>query len=71
MFFMMLDDAILHDIIPEGFGLPGTNGQDLDPFETISVGRRGAKQMSISLADPVWYDRAQLWCQALVTLLRF
>lgn len=66
-FFMMLRNIILHDITPDGFGLM----EEDSPFEVISVGRRGSKQINISLADLVWCDRARLWCQSLTVLLQF
>lgn len=44
----------------------------LDPtFETITFGRRGSKELHVSLAEPIWFDRAKLWCQALLVLSYF
>lgn len=72
-FYAVLQEVIKHDITPENFGL--THGEWEDShypiYESILVGRRAGKELHVSLAEPIWYDRARLWCQALATLSHF
>lgn len=72
-FFGMLNQAIGHQIIPDGFGLRPDEWEDghYPIFETIRLGRRRSKELEISLADEIWYERACLWCQALVCITHF
>ncbi|KAI5981790.1 hypothetical protein EDC04DRAFT_2593816 [Pisolithus marmoratus] len=67
-FFMGLREVVAQDIIPDNFGLTPTEwpSDEYPLFEIIRVGRR--KDVEISLADPIWYSRARLWCQALSVL---
>ena len=67
-FFTGLRKVVIQDITPDGFGLTPVEwpSDEYPPFETICVGRR--KYVDISLADPVWFSRARLWCQAIHTL---
>ncbi|KAI5995479.1 hypothetical protein EDD15DRAFT_2165128 [Pisolithus albus] len=67
-FFIGLREVVAQDVTPENLGLtPAEWFSDEYPlFETIRIGRR--KDVDISLADPIWYSRARLWCQALSTL---
>lgn len=70
IFFVGLREVLEQDITPDNFGLTPAewDGEEYPTLETIHVGRRTAKDIDISLADPVWYMRARLWCQALSTL---
>lgn len=72
-FDAVLHEVIAQDITPDNFGL--TPGEWLDGqypiYEIILVGRRASKQLHVSLAEPIWYARARLWCQALATLSHF
>ncbi|KAG1863030.1 hypothetical protein F4604DRAFT_1587213, partial [Suillus subluteus] len=43
-------------------------GDEYPIFEAIPVGRRGSKELHVSLAEPSWFNRARLWCQALLVL---
>ncbi|KAI6139131.1 hypothetical protein BKA82DRAFT_3988947, partial [Pisolithus tinctorius] len=72
-FFEMLHEVIRQKIIPDGFRLtPAEWGMaDYPIFESIQVGRRRTKQLDISLAGEIWYDRACLWGQALFCLTHF
>ncbi|KAI9568349.1 hypothetical protein HD554DRAFT_2022330 [Boletus coccyginus] len=72
-FFTMLREVVSQKILPSGFGLmPAEWDTDHYPvFGSIHVGRRGSKQLNISLADPIWYNRACLWCQGLISLQCF
>ncbi|KAF8119402.1 hypothetical protein EV363DRAFT_1177992, partial [Boletus edulis] len=72
-FYDVLHQTIIHDITPENFGLMDSEWEDGDYpiYEMIHVGRRASKDLHVSLAEPIWYDRARLWCQALVTLQLF
>ena len=72
-FFGMLYEMINHAAIPNGFGLTPAECEtgDYPVFETIRLGRRRSKQLDVSLADKIWYERACLWCQALVCLMHF
>lgn len=72
-FFAMLYKMINHEILPDGFGLMPAEWEfgHYPIFETIRLGRRQCKQLDVSLADGIWYERACLWCQALVCLTHF
>ena len=69
VFFSDLCEVITQDIAPTSFGLTPEEW-DLGVYpttETIRIGRL-TKEVEISLADPIWYSRAHLWCQSLLTL---
>lgn len=70
IFFTGLREVIAQDITPENFGLtPEEWGSEQYPmFEAIRVGRRVAKDVDVSLAEPIWYTQAHLWCQVLSAL---
>ncbi|KAN0075469.1 hypothetical protein V8E55_011492 [Tylopilus felleus] len=54
------------------FGMPDEWKDGHYPiFETIRLGRRRSKELEVSLADEIWYERACLWCQALVCITHF
>ena len=69
VFFSDLCEVITQDIAPTGFGLtPEEWDSGVYPTtETIHIGCP-TKVMEISLADSIWYSRARLWCQSLLTL---
>ena len=69
-FFAGLQEVITQNITLDNFGLtPAEWGSDQYPmFETICVGRRATKDVDVLLAEPIWYTRACLWCQALSAL---
>jgi len=72
-FYDVLQQVVIHNITPENFGLTDSEWEDGDYpiYETIHIGRRVSKELHVSLAEPIWYDRARIWCQALVTLQYF
>ncbi|KAG1888548.1 hypothetical protein F4604DRAFT_1569486, partial [Suillus subluteus] len=43
-------------------------GDEYPIFEAIPVGRQGSKELHVSLAEPIWFNRERLWCQALLVL---
>jgi len=69
----MLYEMTDQEILPDGFGLTPVEWElgHYPIFETIRLGRRRSKQLNVSLADGIWYERACLWCQALVCLTHF
>ena len=69
-FFAGLQEVIMQNITPDNFGLtPAEWGSDQYPvFETIHVGQHAVKDVDVSLAEPIWYTWARLWCQALSAL---
>ncbi|KAI6013291.1 hypothetical protein EDC04DRAFT_2579533 [Pisolithus marmoratus] len=69
-FFIGLREVLAQDITPSNFGLTPIewDSEEYLAFETIRVGCRVAKEVDISLAEPIWYSRACLWCQALSAL---
>ncbi|KAF5340537.1 hypothetical protein D9758_015819 [Tetrapyrgos nigripes] len=56
--------------VPRGYGIrPEEWGDEGYPsVETIHTGRRGSKELSISLPDEIWRPRAELWAQGLYLL---
>ena len=70
IFFTGLCEVIAQDITPDNFGLMPEEWPlgHYPIFETIRVGRCASKYLKVSLADPIWYSRACLWCQALLSL---
>ncbi|KAH7919859.1 hypothetical protein BV22DRAFT_1022259, partial [Leucogyrophana mollusca] len=72
-FFSVLTRVVEEDITPEGYGLLPEERQEEDgsTVEILRLGRRGGKQIHISLAHPIWHQRAKLWCQALSVLTLF
>jgi hypothetical protein len=73
LFFQTLQEIVEADVVPAGYGLfPNEWEEDRYPlFETLKVGRRGGKSIIISLAAPIWRQRAVLWAQAVNLLTRF
>lgn len=72
-FYEVLQEVITHNITPEDFGLVHSEWEDgrYPIYETILVGSHASKELHVSLAEPIWYNRARLWCQALATLSHF
>jgi hypothetical protein len=72
-FIKCLQDLVKREYIPVGYGLlPEEWEGDAYPlFETLWVSRRGGKEISISLVEPVWMHRAILWCKACIFSLNF
>lgn len=59
--------------LPTGYGLRRSEwGQDGYPaFENIPLGRRGRKELCISLSDEIWRPRAEVWGQALYLMNQY
>ena len=72
-FYAVLWQVIEHDITPENFGLVHSEWEDgcYPVYKTILVGGHASKELHISLAEPIWYNQARLWCQAIATLSHF
>jgi len=72
-FSATLDEVIAEDITPNNcrLTLDEWDGDEYPAFETITFGRRGSKELHVSLAEPIWFNRAKLWCQALLVLSYF
>ncbi|KAI6035712.1 hypothetical protein EDC04DRAFT_2571549, partial [Pisolithus marmoratus] len=71
-FFAVLHGVVTQDITPDGIGLTLEEwGSSYPIYQTIHVGRHGRKDLLVSLAEPIWYDRARLWGQALITMSLF
>ena len=73
-FWSVLEHVLLEDITPIGYGLlpeEHATGGGESTTEYIPIGRRGARFITVSLADPAWARRARIWCQALATLTLF
>ena len=73
-FYDVLQQVVAHNITPENLGL-ATDSEWEDGvypiYKTIHIGHRVSKELHVSLAEPIWYDWACIWCQALVTLQHF
>lgn len=72
-FYDVLQQVVTHSITPENFGLTESEWEDgnYPIYETIHIGCRVSKELYVSLAESIWYNRARVWCQALVTLQHF
>jgi hypothetical protein len=54
------------NLLPEGYGLlPEEWDDDYPAYEIIRSGRRGSKELRVSLPHFVWKPRADLWGRAL------
>jgi hypothetical protein len=73
LFFSTLQEIVEANVMPAGYGLfPDEWEEDRYPlFETLKVGKRGSKSIVISLAAPIWRQRAVLWAQAVNLPTRF
>jgi len=72
-FFVVLAEVVAKQITPPHCRLTPDEweGEEYPIFETICAGRRGSKELQVSLAEPIWFHRAKLWCQALLVLTVF
>ncbi|KAG1854302.1 hypothetical protein C8R48DRAFT_599092, partial [Suillus tomentosus] len=72
-FFAVLAEVVAKRITPAHCQLTPDEweGNQYPAFETIRAGRRGVKELQVSLAEPIWFHRATLWCQALLVLTMF
>ena len=69
-FWHVLAEVIQKDVTPEGVGLLPKEWEDVTypTFEVLRVGHKGSKEIEVSLADPIWLQRAKLWGRALTIL---
>ncbi|KAG1844626.1 hypothetical protein DFJ58DRAFT_664735, partial [Suillus subalutaceus] len=72
-FAAVLTEVVAKDITPCHCRLTTDEweGNEYPIFETIPIGRRGSKELHVSLAELIWFKRAKLWCQASVVLSYF
>ncbi|KAG1792109.1 hypothetical protein EV424DRAFT_1336749, partial [Suillus variegatus] len=72
-FFAVLAEVVAKRITPAHCRLTPDEweGDQYPAFETIRAGRRGVKELQVSLAEPIWFHQAKLWCQALLVLTMF
>ncbi|KAJ8580247.1 hypothetical protein M405DRAFT_753501 [Rhizopogon salebrosus TDB-379] len=72
-FFAVLAEVVSKCITPAHCRLTPDEweGDGYPIFETIHAGRRGSKELQVSLAEPIWFHRAKLWCQGLLVLTTF
>ncbi|KAJ7463083.1 hypothetical protein B0H11DRAFT_1734813, partial [Mycena galericulata] len=72
-FFSVLKEVVAQDITPTGYGLLREEW-DEDGYPDVEILRAG-KQMKtkipVSLAHPIWAQRAKLWVQGLNVLAHF
>ncbi|KAL4070115.1 hypothetical protein V8B97DRAFT_2024136 [Scleroderma yunnanense] len=73
IFFTGFHEVVTQDITLDNFRLtPAECGSEQYlMLETICIGCCAAKDINISLADPIWYSQACLWYQALSALSFF
>ncbi|KAF8144087.1 hypothetical protein K438DRAFT_1430207, partial [Mycena galopus ATCC 62051] len=69
-FFSVLAEVIRQEIIPVGYGLlPQEHDEDGYPdVEFLLAGKRMKTRIPVSLAHPIWAQRARLWVQGLSVL---
>jgi hypothetical protein len=72
LFFQVLAEVVEKDITPAGYGLLSDewDGDNYPIFEVIH-GRRGGKEIQVTLSHPIWKARAKFWVQALNVLSYF
>jgi len=73
-FWSVLDNVMLEDITPTGYGLlleeDATQGVE-STVEHLPIGRHRTQFVTVSLADPIWARRVKTWCQVLAVLTFF
>ncbi|KII85214.1 hypothetical protein PLICRDRAFT_45380 [Plicaturopsis crispa FD-325 SS-3] len=72
-YFDKLQEIIVRGDMPTGFGILEDEWVDgmYPTVEVIPAGRKGSKEIRVSLAAQEWKARAGLWCQALAVLSHF
>ncbi|KAF8215165.1 hypothetical protein K438DRAFT_1473660, partial [Mycena galopus ATCC 62051] len=70
LFFDVLAEVVREGIIPAGYGLlPEEWDEDGYPdVEILPAGRQMKTNFRMSLANPIWRQRATIWVQALSVL---
>ncbi|KAG2336494.1 hypothetical protein BDR05DRAFT_1005822 [Suillus weaverae] len=65
-FSATLTEVVAEDITPCHCRLAADEweGNGYPVFETISIGRRGLKELHVLLGELIWFRQAKLWCQA-------
>lgn len=58
-------------VVPEGYGLLSEEWEDemYPTLEVLRSGRRGRREVLVSLPDQIWRPRAELWGRALDVML--
>lgn len=72
MFDAALTAVREQELVPVGYGILEGEWEDgtYTSVETIRSGRRGTKEIVVSLPDFLWRPKAVIWCQALDLLTR-
>ncbi|KAJ7146580.1 hypothetical protein C8R44DRAFT_600207, partial [Mycena epipterygia] len=70
LFYDSLESAIQDDLVPPGYGLLPQEWDDegYPTFEILKSGRRGGRQLRVSLPDYIWRPRAEMWGRGLAIL---
>lgn len=71
LFISVLDQVVSNNVMPAGYGIlpQELDGDYPDTEELVLTGRR--KSITLSLAAPIWKQRAIFWVQALNVLSQF
>lgn len=72
-FFSVLAEVVREEITPAGYGLlrEEWDEDDYPDVEILLSGKRMTTKNSVSLAHPIWMQRARLWVQGLNVLSHF
>ncbi|KAJ7683337.1 hypothetical protein B0H17DRAFT_941951 [Mycena rosella] len=72
-FFSVLSEVVKQEITPAGYGLLVEEwGEDGYPdVEILQAGKQMKTNIRVSLAHPIWAQRAELWVQGLSVLSHF
>ncbi|KAJ7487940.1 hypothetical protein FB451DRAFT_1025194 [Mycena latifolia] len=73
LFFGVLSEVVRQDVTPVGYGLlPEEWDEDGYPdVEILRAGKQMKTKIRVSLAHPIWRQRAKLWVQGLNVLSHF
>ncbi|KAF8901080.1 hypothetical protein CPB84DRAFT_1680006, partial [Gymnopilus junonius] len=72
-FYNVLGNVIQSDVILAGFGLLQNEWEDGEypSTEVLKISVQARKEVEVELRNPLWYQRAVLWGQALCVLQQF
>jgi hypothetical protein len=72
-FFEVLAKVVEQEVHPNGYGLhPNEWEEESYPvLEWVRAGKRGNKEIQVSLENTIWMRRAVLWVQGLAVLSQF
>ncbi|KAF8135370.1 hypothetical protein K438DRAFT_1497103, partial [Mycena galopus ATCC 62051] len=70
LFFSVLEQVVREEIIPAGYGILADEWEEdtYPAVEILAAGRQMKKNICVSLANPIWLQRATLWAQSLNVL---